>query len=133
LRDSKLTIPRAITALGNCFRYESTNLTGLERLWDFAMREIVFVGLASCVLENRDKRVQVSAAFFERSGHRLRDFHSFRHPSSTGGKVDRAPGIATVKLGQQTRVPVLVFRIRLHRLHLVHCSRSVRLARIGIA
>ncbi len=32
------------TAVGPCFRYESGNLQTLERLWDFTMREIIFVG-----------------------------------------------------------------------------------------
>jgi seryl-tRNA synthetase len=65
LRDTRLGQPRAITALGKCFRYESSNLTGLERLWDFTMREIVFVGPASYVLENRDKLVGLSASYLD--------------------------------------------------------------------
>jgi len=32
------------TAFGNCFRYEASNLISLERLWNFSMREIIFVG-----------------------------------------------------------------------------------------
>ena len=43
------------TAVGNCFRYESTNLSSLERLWNFTMREVIFVGSADFVLENREK------------------------------------------------------------------------------
>ena len=53
LKDSVLPAPRAITAIGKCFRYESTNLTGLERLWDFTMREVVFLGSREHVLERR--------------------------------------------------------------------------------
>ena len=68
LRDTELQQPRAITALGKCFRYESSNLTGLERLWDFTMREIVFVGPAGYVLENRRKLVELSAAFLDELG-----------------------------------------------------------------
>jgi len=45
----------AATAVGNCFRYESNNLTTLERLWNFTMREVIFVGSADYVLENREK------------------------------------------------------------------------------
>ena len=41
---------QTVTALGKCFRYESGNLTGLERLWDFSMREIIWVGTAEYVL-----------------------------------------------------------------------------------
>ena len=43
------------TAVGNCFRYESNNMTSLERMWNFTMREIIFVGPAEFVLENREK------------------------------------------------------------------------------
>ena len=68
LKDSHLAEPRAITALGKCFRYESSNLTGLERLWDFNMREIVFVGPASYVIENREKLVELSIAFLNDLG-----------------------------------------------------------------
>ncbi len=42
------------TAVGHCFRYESINLTSLERLWDFTMREVIFVGSKDFVLENRE-------------------------------------------------------------------------------
>ncbi len=65
LRDTRLEQPRVITALGKCFRYESSNLTGLERLWDFTMREIVFVGPAAYVLEHRDQLVGLCAAYLD--------------------------------------------------------------------
>lgn len=42
------------TAVGNCFRYESSNLTSLERLWNFTMREIIFIGRGDFVLEQRE-------------------------------------------------------------------------------
>jgi len=44
----------AATAVGNCFRYEAINLTSLERLWNFTMREVIFVGPKDYVLENRE-------------------------------------------------------------------------------
>lgn len=44
----------AATAVGNCFRYEAINLTSLERLWNFTMREVIFVGAKEYVLENRE-------------------------------------------------------------------------------
>jgi hypothetical protein len=68
LRDSKLSQPRAITALGKCFRYESSNLTGLERLWDFNMREIIFVGPADYVLANRTTLVDMSVHLLDELG-----------------------------------------------------------------
>ena len=57
LHDSQLDGPRAITAVGRCFRYESSNLTGLERLWDFTMREIIFLGPKDYVLSQRRKAI----------------------------------------------------------------------------
>jgi seryl-tRNA synthetase len=68
LRDSQLADASAFTALGKCFRYESTNLTGLERLWDFTMREIIFVGPASYVLKNRANLIELCARFLDELG-----------------------------------------------------------------
>jgi seryl-tRNA synthetase len=42
------------TAVGNCFRYEAINLASLERLWNFTMREVIFVGPKEFVLDNRE-------------------------------------------------------------------------------
>jgi seryl-tRNA synthetase len=47
-----------VTCVGKCFRYESTNITGLDRLWDFTMREVVFVGTESQVSERRKKGIE---------------------------------------------------------------------------
>lgn len=68
LRDSNLPEPVAITALGKCFRYESSNLKGLERLWDFTMREIIFVGPTPYVLSARDQLVDRCAEFLDELG-----------------------------------------------------------------
>lgn len=32
------------TAFGHCFRYESRNMNALERVWNFTMRELIYVG-----------------------------------------------------------------------------------------
>src|SRR5690606_37922197 len=53
---------RAFTAVGRCARWESTNMTGLDRLWEFTMREIVFVGAEGWV---RDRRERAMAAVGE--------------------------------------------------------------------
>jgi seryl-tRNA synthetase len=68
LRNSELPQPRAITALGKCFRYESSNLTGLERLWDFTMREIIFVGPSEYVLSSTRARVDMCTGFLDELG-----------------------------------------------------------------
>jgi seryl-tRNA synthetase len=51
--ESLLTGPRVVTTVGKCFRYESTNMTGLDRLWDFTMREVIFVGTGHEVMTRR--------------------------------------------------------------------------------
>ncbi len=56
------------TAVGNCFRYESTNLTSLERLWNFTMREVIFVGSKDFVLENRQRSRLFMQKIFEEIG-----------------------------------------------------------------
>lgn len=38
---------------GRCFRFESTNISDLRRLWEFTMRELVFVGSREDVLARR--------------------------------------------------------------------------------
>lgn len=58
----------AATAVGHCFRYESTNLNSLERMWDFTMREIIFVGPSDFVLENRERGRKQVAQFLESIG-----------------------------------------------------------------
>jgi len=54
LSGRRLTAPYVGCALGRCFRYEAANLTGLERMWDFSMLEIVTVGAPTKVLPMRD-------------------------------------------------------------------------------
>lgn len=45
LSDSELPAEGLVaTASGNCFRYKSINMVSLERVWNFSMREIIFVG-----------------------------------------------------------------------------------------
>ena len=52
------TIPEegiVATATGNCCRYESSNMSSLERLWNFTMREIIFVGSEDFVQQELDQ------------------------------------------------------------------------------
>jgi seryl-tRNA synthetase len=56
------------TAAGNCFRYEAANLTSLERLWNFTMREVIFVGSKDFVLDNRETARQRMSRVFEEIG-----------------------------------------------------------------
>jgi seryl-tRNA synthetase len=56
------------TAVGNCFRYESSNLDSLERLWNFSMREIIFIGNKQFVLEQRESARKAMEKVFEKIG-----------------------------------------------------------------
>ena len=58
----------AATAVGNCFRYESINLASLERMWNFTMREVIFVGAKDFVLKNSETGRQRMSGFFEEIG-----------------------------------------------------------------
>jgi seryl-tRNA synthetase len=42
---------------GRCFRFESTNISDLRRLWEFTMRELVFVGSRDQVLARRSSAI----------------------------------------------------------------------------
>lgn len=42
---------------GRCFRFESTNISDLRRLWEFTMRELVFVGQREWVLARREQAI----------------------------------------------------------------------------
>lgn len=52
--------PAVYTGQGRCFRYESKNLTGLDRLWEFSMREVVWLGNRAEVLQARDEAIDLS-------------------------------------------------------------------------
>jgi seryl-tRNA synthetase len=56
------------TATGKCFRWESGNLSGLERLYDFTMQEIIFLGRAQEVLAKRQEAIVAATAFFDALG-----------------------------------------------------------------
>lgn len=55
-----------VTTAGKAFRYESGNMEGLKRLWDFSMREIVFAGSAGFVEEQRARVIDAVTALMRR-------------------------------------------------------------------
>ncbi len=60
-RHASQTLPETGTAYdvaGRCFRYESTNMSDLRRLWEFTMRELVFIGTESWVLTQREMAIE---------------------------------------------------------------------------
>ncbi len=50
---------KVFTAQGSCFRYESKNITDLDRLWEFSMREIIFVGEKEKVIASRKESMDI--------------------------------------------------------------------------
>ncbi len=56
---------QTFTATGRCARYESTNMIGLDRLWEFTMRELVLVGTESWVTDTRQKGMDAFIALAE--------------------------------------------------------------------
>jgi seryl-tRNA synthetase len=65
------TLPRegvVYSVRGKCFRYEASNMRGMTRLWDFTMRELVFLGPAESVLEQRQRCVQLVGALLDDLG-----------------------------------------------------------------
>ena len=50
---------------GKCFRYEAGNTSDLRRLWDFTMREVVFMGTREDVLRRREAGISRVATFLD--------------------------------------------------------------------
>ena len=59
---------QVITSKGKSFRYESKYYRTLERLWDFTIREIVFMGSKDFVLECRQRYMKNSFEIIEKLG-----------------------------------------------------------------
>lgn len=55
-------------ACGKCFRYESSNMKDLRRLWDFTLREIIFIGGRDDVLRKRERGVELMGQLLEDLG-----------------------------------------------------------------
>ena len=60
LKGVRLDAPRAITALGTCYRHESFRFAPLLRQWEFSMREIVLVGAPAFVADQRARLVELA-------------------------------------------------------------------------
>ncbi|MEM9059729.1 MAG: hypothetical protein AAGD13_04635 [Pseudomonadota bacterium] len=54
-----------ISWLGRVFRYESRNISGLDRLYEFNVREIVFVGSEEFVAERRERALPLVVSLAE--------------------------------------------------------------------
>ncbi len=53
---------------GRCFRYEASNLREMTRLWDFTMRELVFLGTSESVLHERARCAEIIGEFLDELG-----------------------------------------------------------------
>ena len=57
-----------VTAKGKSFRFESKYEKNLERLWDFTIREVVFLGTSAFVIESRKRLMRETFALMEQFG-----------------------------------------------------------------
>ncbi|MHC5544022.1 aminoacyl--tRNA ligase-related protein, partial [Singulisphaera rosea] len=87
---------------GRCFRYESSNLGGLNRLWDFTMREVVFLGSRDDVLAHREQSIGLMADFLE--SHQLAG--EIRTASDPFFIAPDAPGKTYFQLSTETKYEV---------------------------
>jgi seryl-tRNA synthetase len=60
---------RTFAIWGKCFRFENKNMVDLRRLWDFTMREVVFLGSRETVENSRGQSIEMMCEFLEQ--HRL--------------------------------------------------------------
>ena len=58
-KDKTVSNPITLSWLGRVFRFESTNVKGLERLWEFNVRELVFLGSGQFVDESRVQAISL--------------------------------------------------------------------------
>ncbi len=65
LRGGRLDSNQVVTSRGKSFRFESKYAAGLERLWDFTIREVVFLGTREFVLESRQQFMRQAQALIE--------------------------------------------------------------------
>lgn len=63
--DKKIDLehPIVISSLGKCKRFESLNMSKIERLMDFSMHEIVFIGSEEFVLKKREEVIELAKEF----------------------------------------------------------------------
>ncbi len=59
LRGKKYETGECFTWMGRVFRYESRNISGLDRLFEFNVRELVFVGSDEYVRDVRERSIPV--------------------------------------------------------------------------
>ncbi|MEV6797561.1 hypothetical protein AB0M91_04340 [Micromonospora rifamycinica] len=59
---------RVVTSRGKSFRFESRYESGLDRLWDFTIRETVFLGPEEYVVESRRRFLEAAFALVDQLG-----------------------------------------------------------------
>lgn len=56
---------RVATAMSQCYRFEGKPMTGLTRLREFSMREVMFVGSEEAILQRRQRCLEVLRGLLE--------------------------------------------------------------------
>jgi len=91
LTRERASIPQpgvCVTAVGKCFRHEAANVRGLERMSEFTMREIVFIGAREYTDRCREQTIELAkewAVEHGLSGH----IEAANDPFFTQGARDR--------------------------------------------
>jgi len=66
LENTRLEANLVMSWLGRVFRHESKNVEGLERLWEYNVRELVFIGDAEFVLEKKQDSVETICGILDK-------------------------------------------------------------------
>lgn len=93
------------TATGNCFRYESSNMASLERLWNFTMREIIFVGTEDFVKDGLDRAQERMNAILDEMDLAYR-IETANDPFFIGSYRDQAAYQSAFELKLEVRLPL---------------------------
>ncbi|MBK9035574.1 MAG: hypothetical protein IPL61_30675 [Myxococcales bacterium] len=65
LRGARVGAGQAVTALGNCYRFEGHRFAPLERQWEFSMREAVLLGGRDYVVATRARLIELTQALVD--------------------------------------------------------------------
>lgn len=95
----------AVSACGKTFRFENRYAHGLERLWDFTMRECIFLGDRQFVRHHRDTLMDEVRGLISRLG-----LHAYCQVANDPFFLGAEPGSAALQVAAESkyelRIPV---------------------------
>lgn len=87
---------RVVTARGSSFRHEHRYHAGLERLWDFTIREVVFLGTRQFAADCRERFLAAAVALFDELD--LAGHCEVAHDPFFGDSARTGPAISSQRL-----------------------------------